>query len=47
MLFHKLQALRALMSGTVWSADGGLETTLIFHHGIDLPHFAAFPLLAG
>jgi homocysteine S-methyltransferase len=26
--------------------DGGLETSLIFHHGVDLPHFAAFPLLA-
>jgi S-methylmethionine-dependent homocysteine/selenocysteine methylase len=25
--------------------DGGLETTLIFHMGIDLPAFAAFPLL--
>jgi len=25
--------------------DGGLETTLIFHDGIDLPHFAAFDLL--
>lgn len=25
--------------------DGGLETELIFHHEIDLPHFAAFPLL--
>jgi homocysteine S-methyltransferase len=25
--------------------DGGLETDLIFHHGVDLPHFAAFPLL--
>lgn len=25
--------------------DGGLETTLIFHHGMDLPHFAAFDLL--
>ena len=25
--------------------DGGLETDLIFHHGIDLPHLAAFPLL--
>jgi len=25
--------------------DGGLETTLIFQDGIDLPHFAAFPLL--
>ncbi|MDG2990903.1 homocysteine S-methyltransferase family protein [Candidatus Synechococcus calcipolaris G9] len=25
--------------------DGGLETTLIFHHGVDLPEFASFPLL--
>jgi len=25
--------------------DGGLETSLIFHQGLDLPHFAAFPLV--
>lgn len=25
--------------------DGGLETDLIFNHGIDLPEFAAFDLL--
>ncbi|MGA8978628.1 MAG: homocysteine S-methyltransferase family protein [Pedococcus sp.] len=25
--------------------DGGIETTLIFHQGLDLPDFAAFPLL--
>ena len=25
--------------------DGGLETTLVFHEGLDLPHFAAFVLL--
>jgi homocysteine S-methyltransferase len=25
--------------------DGGIETTLIFHHGLDLPGFAAFVLL--
>jgi homocysteine S-methyltransferase len=25
--------------------DGGLETTLIFHEGIELPHFAAFDLM--
>ena len=24
--------------------DGGLETTLVYHEGIDLPHFAAFVL---
>lgn len=27
-------------------ADSGLETTLIFHDGIDIPHFASFVLLA-
>lgn len=25
--------------------DGGIETTLIFHEGLELPDFAAFPLL--
>lgn len=25
--------------------DGGLETTLVFHQGVELPDFAAFPLL--
>lgn len=29
-----------------WVTDGGLETDLLFHHGVDLPEFAAFPLLA-
>ncbi|WP_353953744.1 homocysteine S-methyltransferase family protein [Knoellia sp. S7-12] len=28
-----------------WVTDGGLETDLIFHHGVDLPGFAAYPLL--
>jgi len=31
--------------GGIFLTDGGLETTLIFQHGIDLPHFAAFVLL--
>lgn len=26
-------------------SDGGLETDLIYHHGVDLPHFAAYVLL--
>ena len=26
--------------------DGGLETDLVFHHGVDLPEFSAFLLLA-
>ena len=40
------------MSGTTllhhdagYVTDGGMETDLIFHHGVELPEFAAFPLL--
>ena len=32
-------------NGGIFLADGGMETTLIFHEGIELPHFAAFVLL--
>ena len=28
-----------------WVTDGGLETDLIFHRAVDLPEFAAFPLV--
>ena len=31
--------------GTFHLTDGGLETTLIFRQGVDLPLFAAFPLV--
>jgi S-methylmethionine-dependent homocysteine/selenocysteine methylase len=31
--------------GDLFLTDGGIETTLIFHEGIDLPQFAAFDLL--
>jgi homocysteine S-methyltransferase len=31
--------------GGIFLTDGGMETTLIFHEGCDLPHFAAFVLL--
>jgi homocysteine S-methyltransferase len=34
-----------LASDRPFVADGGLETTLIFHRGIELPCFAAFALL--
>jgi S-methylmethionine-dependent homocysteine/selenocysteine methylase len=37
--------LPQLEGGRVFLTDGGLETSLIFHRGIDLPLFAAFPLL--
>jgi homocysteine S-methyltransferase len=31
--------------GGIFLTDGGMETTLIFHRGLELPHFAAFVLL--
>jgi homocysteine S-methyltransferase len=35
------------MAGTpTFLTDGGLETSLIFHDGMDLPAFASFPLLS-
>jgi S-methylmethionine-dependent homocysteine/selenocysteine methylase len=30
---------------SLFLTDGGLETTLVFHEGVDLPYFAAFDLL--
>jgi S-methylmethionine-dependent homocysteine/selenocysteine methylase len=33
------------LDGGLFLTDGGIETTLIFHDGIELPHFAAFVLL--
>ncbi len=33
------------LKGADFLTDAGLETTLVFHRGIDLPAFAAFPLL--
>ena len=33
------------LAGDTFITDGGMETTLIFHDGLDLPHFAAFVLL--
>jgi S-methylmethionine-dependent homocysteine/selenocysteine methylase len=33
------------LDGRIFLSEAGLETDLIFHHGIDLPDFASFPLL--
>jgi homocysteine S-methyltransferase len=33
------------LAGRPMVTDGGLETDLIFHHDVELPDFAAFPLL--
>jgi S-methylmethionine-dependent homocysteine/selenocysteine methylase len=38
------EALPQLAGGT-FITDGGLETTLVFRHGLELPCFASFPLL--
>jgi S-methylmethionine-dependent homocysteine/selenocysteine methylase len=38
-------SLPQLTAGRPYLTDGGLETTLVFHQGLDLPDFAAFPLL--
>ena len=38
-------ALPHLEGDSLFIADGGMETTLIFHRGIDLPCFASFALL--
>jgi homocysteine S-methyltransferase len=37
--------LPQLDGNRLFVTDGGLETELVFHDGIDLEHFAAFPLL--
>ncbi len=33
------------LSGDTFITDGGMETTLVFHDGLDLPHFASCVLL--
>ncbi len=33
------------LTSDLFLTDGGLETTLIFHNGLELPYFAAFDLL--
>src|SRR3954452_7250650 len=33
------------LDGGLFLTDGGIETVLIFHEGLDLPAFAAFTLL--
>jgi S-methylmethionine-dependent homocysteine/selenocysteine methylase len=40
-----LTSLPQLSGDRVFLTDGGLETTMIFHRGLDLPHFASFKLL--
>ena len=41
----KYRNLLPQISGKKFITEGGLETTLVFHDGIELPNFAAFSLL--
>ena len=45
MALEVQSALIGRFGAVPFLTDGGLETHLIFHDGIDLPEFAAFPLL--
>ena len=38
--------MSALFDEPIYLTDGGMETTFIYHDGIDLPDFAAFTVLA-
>jgi S-methylmethionine-dependent homocysteine/selenocysteine methylase len=38
-------ALEHVLPAPAYVSDGGLETDLIFHRGVDLPEFASFPLV--
>jgi S-methylmethionine-dependent homocysteine/selenocysteine methylase len=40
-----MAAVLPQLSGLPVVNDGGLETDLIYHRGVDLPDFAAFPLV--
>ena len=45
MMHAKYRHALPQMGDALFLTDGGLETTLIFHDGLELPHFAAFDLL--
>jgi S-methylmethionine-dependent homocysteine/selenocysteine methylase len=40
-----MNALLPQLAGGLFLSDGGLETTLVYLEGVELPHFAAFVLL--
>jgi S-methylmethionine-dependent homocysteine/selenocysteine methylase len=45
MIMSKYKHRLPQLEGGLFLTDGGLETTLIFHEGVELPLFAAFDLL--
>ena len=44
-MLAKYRHAQPQMKDALFLSDGGQETTLIFHHGLELPHFASFVLL--
>src|SRR5437588_12875340 len=42
---HSNKAPLPQLGGELFLTDAGLQTSLIFYDGVDLPCFAAFPLL--
>jgi homocysteine S-methyltransferase len=42
---HQQVAALPQLGDRTFISEAGFETDLVFHHGIDLPHFATFPLL--
>jgi S-methylmethionine-dependent homocysteine/selenocysteine methylase len=45
MIMSKYRNALPQLGSRLFLTDGGLETSLIFYHGIDLPHFASCELL--
>jgi homocysteine S-methyltransferase len=45
IMMSKYRSALPQVSGGTFLSDGGMETTFIFHDGIELPHFASFVLL--
>jgi S-methylmethionine-dependent homocysteine/selenocysteine methylase len=45
MIMSKYRARLPQMGGKLFLTDGGLETTLVFHEGMELPCFASFDLM--
>src|SRR5690606_15091438 len=45
IIMSKYRKVLPQLGSRLFLTDGGLETTLIFHHGLDLPQFASFALL--
>ena len=44
-LLQTSMGIEQVLPASGYVSDGGLETDLIFHRGVDLPEFASFPLV--